>query len=374
MELRGKRILIISPEKWNNLRLSKHHYAEELSWRDNEVFYLNPPESEFTEPIITKSINNHLHLVDYNTHVKGERFIPLLLLNFIRKIQANKILQLIGGHVDIVWSFFPNQFFDLNVFCKAIKIFHPVDKIEEIKYLKTAKTADIVLSVADFLLKDFRLYNSNCHFINHGLSKTYENAAPIYKRDATKKIKVGYVGNMLRPDIDHPIFLKIIEENPEVDFVIWGSTKYEHLDWKISGQKEVIDFIKKLEQLPNVQLRGLVHPEIVASETKEMDVFLCCYDPLKEINRASNNHKLMEYLSSGKIVVSHFVETYADKRDLLMMSESYRNESLPSIFKNIISELDFWNSKMKMQDRIAFANENTYAKQIERIEKLLFQE
>jgi hypothetical protein len=92
---------------------------------------------------------------------------------------------------------------------------------------------------------------------------------------------------------------------------------------------------------------------------------------MKEINRASNNHKLMEYLSSGKIVVSHFVETYADKRQLLMMCESYGNEQLAFNFKQVVSNLDFWNSKEKMEERIAFANDNTYEKQIQRIELLL---
>ena len=351
--------------------MSKHHYAEELSWRDNQVYYLNPPESDAYAPVISNSINSNLHIVDYNTHVKGERFIPAIFLNSIRKMQAEKILKSIGGKVDIVWSFFPNQFFDLKVFGKTYKIFHPVDKIEEERYIKTAKSADVVLSVAEYLLKDFRPYNSNCHFINHGLSKTYENVVPEYSKDFGKKVRVGYVGNFLRPDIDHATFLKIIEENPNIEFVLWGSNKYEHLDWKHSGQKEVIEFIKKLEQLSNVILKGLVHPEVVARETKEMDVFLCCYDPMREINRASNNHKLMEYLSSGKIVVSHFVETYADKSHLLRMSESYSNENLPSIFKEVLSALDYWNSKQRMEERINFANDNTYSKQISRIEKLL---
>ena len=42
MELRNKTIFIISPQRWDGLRISKHHYALELSSRDNQVYFLEP--------------------------------------------------------------------------------------------------------------------------------------------------------------------------------------------------------------------------------------------------------------------------------------------------------------------------------------------
>lgn len=369
--LTGKTILIISSEKWNDLRLSKHHYAEELASRGNHVFFLNPPESSYNLPVVTKVINERLKVIDFNTHVKGERFIPLRILNMVRRKQAKKIDQLCGKKIDIVWSFFPNQFHDLRVFKGSLKIFHPVDKILTPKYVRSAKNADVVFSVAEYLLNDFRPYNQHCYFINHGLSKTYASVPLKESYQVGATIKVGYVGNLLRPDIDHKVFLQIIESNPDLQFIIWGSTDYKQLDWNHSGEKSVIEFIEQLRKYEHVTLRGLVHPDIVVEESAMMDMFFCCYDPLKEINRASNNHKLMEYFSSGKVVVSHFMETYDSKRQLLEMCSGYTNEELPILFDKVVQNITYWNSDVFRMQRIEFARSNTYSLQIDRIQHII---
>jgi len=38
-ELRNKTIIILSPEKWGKMMLSKHHYAIELAGMGNIVFF-----------------------------------------------------------------------------------------------------------------------------------------------------------------------------------------------------------------------------------------------------------------------------------------------------------------------------------------------
>ena len=44
-QLRNKTILILSPQAWGTMFLSKHHYAVELARLGNRVYYLNPPET-----------------------------------------------------------------------------------------------------------------------------------------------------------------------------------------------------------------------------------------------------------------------------------------------------------------------------------------
>lgn len=41
----NKTILIISPEPWGKMMISKHHYALELAKLGNEVYFLNPPNN-----------------------------------------------------------------------------------------------------------------------------------------------------------------------------------------------------------------------------------------------------------------------------------------------------------------------------------------
>ena len=42
MELRGKRILVISPEGWRGLNMSKHHVSQGLMARGNRVCFWGP--------------------------------------------------------------------------------------------------------------------------------------------------------------------------------------------------------------------------------------------------------------------------------------------------------------------------------------------
>ncbi len=46
MILDNKVILIISPQAWGKMFLSKHHYAIELAKLGNEVYFLNPPDND----------------------------------------------------------------------------------------------------------------------------------------------------------------------------------------------------------------------------------------------------------------------------------------------------------------------------------------
>ena len=362
------------------MMLSKHHYARELVKRGNTVYFLNPPTLDSPgTPIISphKSIEG-LYVIDYNTHIKGERKLPLWVLNFLRKKQASKIVAAIGKPIDVVWSFYPTVFFNLQNFDAGIHILHPVDKVLEKKYYKYAKNADVVFSVSDFILNDFAPYNKHCYFINHGLSDQYAeeatkriNQGELTNSSPEHKLRVGYVGNLLRADIDQQSLITVIKKYTDIDFIFWGPYEYHQLQWKHKGDDRVIAFIKFLQESPNVELKGLKAPDVVMDEAASVDFFICCYDPQREINRASNNHKLMEYLSTGKVVVSNFVEAYKDKKSLLEMSEGFDNKDYPKIFEAVTNNLDNCNSHKLRMARINFALQNTYVHQVNRIEKIV---
>jgi hypothetical protein len=77
----------------------------------------------------------------------------------------------------------------------------------------------------------------------------------------------------------------------------------------------------------------------------------------------------MEYLSTGKTIVANRTMTYesASHKDLIIMSE--RNHQLPKLFLETIEKLETYNSPLLLKKRINFALENTYSKQIEKLEQ-----
>ena len=53
----------------------------------------------------------------------------------------------------------------------------------------------------------------------------------------------------------------------------------------------------------------------------------------------------MEYLSTGKVIVSNNITTYNKYPDLVrMVRERDNNTSLPALFKETVSQLDKYNS------------------------------
>ena len=101
----------------------------------------------------------------------------------------------------------------------------------------------------------------------------------------------------------------------------------------------------------------------------QFDLFLMCYTGDRNVAEMANPHKILEYLSTGKTIVSHYIDEYKDKIDLVEMVND--NRLLPQRLKHVIHNLHNFNSPEKVQLRRQYALSNTYEKQIERIELLV---
>jgi len=77
----------------------------------------------------------------------------------------------------------------------------------------------------------------------------------------------------------------------------------------------------------------------------------------------------MEYLELGKMIVATWTEEYKElaESNIIKMCDT-QNEFIIH-FGDILINLDFWNSKDKVEYRRGFAIRNTYQSQIEKIEK-----
>ena len=77
----------------------------------------------------------------------------------------------------------------------------------------------------------------------------------------------------------------------------------------------------------------------------------------------------MEYFASGKVIVATYTDEYMDKRHLLVMTDS--NEEYLTKFGEVIRDLEIYNSPEKKAERVAFARENSYPNQLEKISTIL---
>jgi len=374
LSLHDKTILILSPQSWGKMFLSKHHYAVELARRGNKVYFLNPPETGNTDlqsPVLitpAPGVDN-LFLVRHKLWFPYMlKFHALPLFHAGMKWHTAKILRAIGAPVDIIWSFDLGNLYPLRFFKKVSrKIFHPVDEPLNAVAIESARGADIIFSVTREILEKYRSFDVPGIFVNHGVTDEFllpENGRYV----PGNPVRVGLSGNLVRPDLDRQTLLQIVSENPEVIFECWGSYSYNQSNIGGSDDSSTVDFIAALQSKPNVVLHGAVATRELAGKIRLMDAFLICYDINKDQSKGTNYHKIMEYLSTGQVIISNNVTTYKDMPSLVQMTaERDNNSRLPSLFREVIAGLDTHNSVANREARIAFARDNTYSRQLERI-------
>jgi len=375
MYFRNKNILIISPEEWGINYLSKNHYAIELIKRKNKVVFLNPPKRKLINYEINKNVNlDNLLIINCPFSYRGINRIPYKVRKLFQLKESKKLLKFLGTKFDVVWSFDPFRFQDLGVFQANLNIYHPVDVHKSKVERNIANSADVILATSDKILEKIDPLNTPKFKINHGLAEHFvqyngsimnsENKNPneIPKND---KIKVGYVGNLLYKYLDVKILRTIIKENQKVDFYFIGPYQISNL----MTEERNIDFIKFLKESKNVHLMGSKPSNDLPSYLYQFDILLLCYTGDRNVAEMANPHKLLEYLSSGKTVICHYIDEYNNKRDLVEMVDD--NKLMPRRFTTIIENLQFYNTPDKSKMRIKYATENSYSRQMKKINKII---
>jgi hypothetical protein len=95
------------------------------------------------------------------------------------------------------------------------------------------------------------------------------------------------------------------------------------------------------------------------------DVLLLAYLADQYLEQLANPHKMMEYLASGRCVLATRTLDYEDKPGLIEMATDQADYA--KRFAAITAAPALWNSPERVAQRRAFAADNTYSRQIDRI-------
>ncbi len=379
LELKNKTIIIISQEDWGDMFISKHHYAIELSKRGNKVFYINSPDLERQlkrgEIKITSTRYENIKVISHRL------FFPFFfkekytkIYNFLIQFQIKRLLKKIGIKPDIIWSFDLSNATPLCYFPEqSLKIFMPVDAPTQNYAIAAAKGANTIFSVTNEILDYYNEFTTPKHFINHGVADYFISTD--IKTDINNPIRIGYSGGLLRNEIDWDTFFTIIKNNPDKVFDFWGEYDFEKSFISKSRNKNetIIQNIEALKSFPNVKLHGVLNATKLFDAIKETDVLMICYDIKKDQSHGTNYHKILEYLGTGKVVISNNVSTYSKNYPgvLQMATSRENNEELPVLFSEVTQNIDLYNARQKQEERINFAKEFTYTNQINKVEFFL---
>lgn len=341
----GKKILIISPESWDHVFVSKHHYASELASCGNAVFFLNPPSHGFR----SQSAGG-ITIVNAKGSISGLRKFPDFISSLLIEWELNKLENRLGVHFDIIWNFDPSRFFNLSRVNDKIKVCHIVDWNQNYQRELLAKTCDICLTTSDFLKQELLKINSLTFNIGHGCIFKSNDKRPMTSKPKPDEISVGYVGNLDIKYLDWDLLTKLALDHSHIHFSFVGpisSEKFASLN---------------LSRLKNVSFEGKIPSIEIPSKLEQFDVLLIAYLADDHKEQLANPHKILEYLSSGKVTVATYTDEYKDKRYLLEMVD--HNDKFIDRFTQVISNLEEHNSFEKQMMRIEYAQEHTYENQI----------
>ncbi len=361
-KLTDKSILIVSPEPWSHIFVSKHHYAIHLAAKGNNVFFLNPPSDKYD---IESSEYDGLKIISYKGFVTGLRMMPKFIRGFFVKKVFNKIVKICDSKFQIVWSFDNSVFYDLDFLPEDIcKISHIVDLNQHFQLEKAASSADICFCTTSHILEKLLKSNRKSFFINHGYNYQNVNNNEI-ELPGNNKLKALYVGNLSMKYIDWNILNKAIEKFPHIDFIFIGPNMN---DFDLSLNK-YHEYKKEVCQKQNVFSVGKISSNDIMSFLKASQILMISYQEAHHMDQA-NPHKILEYLGSGVPIIATFTEQYQEYSNLIKMPNY--NKDWVMNFEELLNSKELYDGDLK-KERIKLALENTYEKQIERIENLIDQ-
>jgi hypothetical protein len=286
-----------------------------------------------------------------------------------------QIVHEIGKPIDIVWSFEPNLYSDLRAFSAPLTIYHPVDVVLYPYQIEVARSADVVLTVSESIRSHFVSMNAPSYVINHGLAQPFAELArsadaksSVHEPNrADRQSRVGYAGNLGHPAVDRTTLRRTIAKRPSVEFHFWGPPR-PPLD--AAPGSPLHEFFAFLYAQSNVHLHGEVATVALANALEMMDCLILCYTCDTPIFDCSNSHKLLEYLSTGRPIVSTSIAYYKGRDDLLRMSQTDGSD-FEALLDETLANLERFISPEMQKKRRAFALENTYAHQLRQIEQLI---
>lgn len=226
---------------------------------------------------------------------------------------------------------------------------------------KLVKESDVIICTSKALFIEKSKINKHTYFLPNAADLSHTSKAldvdlPVHaKLNNIPKPIIGYFGSIERR-IDYDMMQSVVNENPDKSFVFAGPVINEHVpEW--------------LNNTPNVYLTGAIPYDELPQMVKGFDIAII---PFKkdEVSTTIFPLKLFEYLGAGKpVIVTDFnpdLKEYT-QNTVVFCSDAYA-------FNQAIINVLATDNKIKQDERLAVANENTWDASADRLWEIIEKE
>lgn len=358
MELRGKRILLFSPEPWEGLHMSKHHLSQALAARGNAVFFVDPPLPGNAG--FTSERAGDVNVLRYRHWLRGVNRMPLWVNRWYYKRLIQGLAKRTGGPFDILWNFDTSR---MQSFPDGVgkKLLHLADF--DILYIGKGliPTADIIFTTGQ-VVADEVAPRTKARTINmgHALDERWmKDIDALVRREVPAPMNVVFMGQLANSYNDWEGFEEVAAMHPRLRFTFIGPFNPSFPE----------PAFHRLRALPNVTFTGSKQKDELVPLLRAADILFFGFRSAIRAKERANPHKVLEYLSTGNVVVGSYTMEYANQNDLFRMAKEGGN--LNETFDSALRDFDRLNAPEERARRIAFAKERSMARLIERMEREL---
>lgn len=217
---------------------------------------------------------------------------------------------------------------------------------------EAAAESDITLVTSKNLWRKFVEIQPETYILNNAVDisifkdlpyKNYEKPAEL----ANIQVKIiGFVGNLDPVRTDYVLLRRIAETHPDKTLLLVGPI----------NSPEVYE--QGLDKMPNVLLVGSKRIYDVPQYLKFMDVTILP-SLINQMSKSVYPLKINEYLAGGKAVIStNFSEDIRTFKDYIHIADNHEH------FIKLIDVAVHDYSEEKIQQRVAFANQNTWGDRV----------
>ncbi len=291
-------IIITSNEPWGDVWFSKQHYANELALLGYEVYFLNPhrewsPSNLFSFSVTQKTISAKLTVISYKNNFPI-RVFPTLFLKLNDLFNSWKIKKATRQKKLVIWwQFDPFRFVNIHFFSNIKRIYHIVDPYQHIWSDKEIeKKADILVSVSNYYLNDYKASKKPYLYIPHGISFSEEKidpAATVEIHSQYGDYHIIFVGTVTA-DVDLELLAEFAKELPQYKMLLIGPLALA------DSEKYLFN---ELCQLPNVIYSGSVHSSALKNFISLAKVGIVPYKNKLIENKHRTPLKIMNYLAQN---------------------------------------------------------------------------